>query len=39
VHGYVAKVWPDAGRIWPGVVLKDRRIILGDGKTARLVTV
>ena len=39
VHGYVAKVWPDAGRIWPGIVLKDRRIILGDGRTARLVTV
>jgi hypothetical protein len=39
VHGYVAKVWPDAGRIWPGVVLKDRRIIIGDGKVARLVTV
>ncbi|MDN3352320.1 hypothetical protein [Actinomadura sp. DC4] len=39
VHGYVAKVWPDAGRIWPGVVLKDRRIILGDGKDARLITV
>lgn len=39
VHGYVAKVWPDAGRIWPGVVLKDRRIILGDGRAARLITV
>ena len=39
VHAYVEKVWPQAGRIWPGVVLKDRRIILGDGKTARLVTV
>lgn len=39
VHEYVAKVWPDAGRIWPGVVLKDRRIIIGDGKTARLITV
>jgi hypothetical protein len=39
VHGYVAKVWPEAGRIWPGVVMKDRRIILGDGKTARLITV
>ncbi|HZE32915.1 MAG TPA: hypothetical protein VE198_15945 [Actinoallomurus sp.] len=39
VHEYVAKVWPDAGRIWPGVVLKDRRIIIGDGKVARLVTV
>lgn len=39
IHTYVAKVWPDAGRIWPGVVLKDRRIIIGDGKTARLITV
>ena len=39
VHNYVAKVWPDAGRIWPGVVLKDRRIVIGDGKVARLVTV
>jgi hypothetical protein len=39
VHTYVAKVWPDAGRIWPGVVLKDRRIILGDGRMARLITV
>ncbi|GAB2862809.1 hypothetical protein GCM10027176_75920 [Actinoallomurus bryophytorum] len=39
VHGYVSKVWPDAGRIWPGVVLKDRRVIIGDGKVARLVTV
>jgi hypothetical protein len=39
IHAYVAKVWPDAGRIWPGVVLKDRRIIIGDGKTARLITV
>jgi hypothetical protein len=39
IHGYVAKVWPDAGRIWPGVVLKDRRAIIGDGKTARLITV
>jgi hypothetical protein len=35
----VAKVWPQASRIWPGVVLKDRRIILGDGKAARLITV
>jgi hypothetical protein len=35
----VAKVWPQAGRIWPGTVLKDRRIVLGDGRTARLVTV
>jgi hypothetical protein len=39
IHNYVSKVWPDAGRIWPGVVLKDRRIIIGDGKVARLVTV
>jgi hypothetical protein len=39
VHTYVAKVWPQAGRIWPGMVLKDRRIILGDGKNARLITV
>jgi hypothetical protein len=39
VQRYVAKVWPDAGRIWPGVVLKDRRIILSDGKAARLITV
>ena len=31
MHRYVAKVWPDAGRIWPGAVLKDRRIIIGDG--------
>ena len=35
----VAKVWPQAGRIWPGAVLKDRRIILGDGRSARLITV
>lgn len=35
----VAKVWPESGRIWPGVVLKDRRIILGDGRSARLITV
>lgn len=39
IHGYVAKVWPDARRIWPGVVLKDRRIVIGDGRTARLITV
>lgn len=39
IHGYVAKVWPESGRIWPGVVLKDRRVIIGDGKTARLITV
>lgn len=39
IHGYVAKIWPDAGRIWPGVVLKDRRVIIGDGRTARLITV
>jgi hypothetical protein len=39
VQHYVAKVWPDAARIWPGAVLKDRRIILGDGKVARLITV
>jgi hypothetical protein len=39
VHAYVAKVWPQSGRIWPGVVLKDRRIVLGDGHGARLVTV
>ncbi len=34
----VARVWPQAGRIWPGAVLKDRRIIIGDGKAARLIT-
>jgi hypothetical protein len=39
VQQHVAKVWPQAGRIWPGVVLKDRRIILGDGRSARLITV
>jgi len=39
VHGYVAKVWPQSARIWPGVVMKDRRIIVGDGKAARLITV
>jgi hypothetical protein len=39
VRNLTAKVWPHAGRIWPGVVLKDRRIIIGDGKVARLVTV
>jgi hypothetical protein len=39
MHGFIAKVWPDAGRIWPGVVLKDRRVVIGDGKTARLITV
>ncbi|MGH3373740.1 MAG: hypothetical protein ACRDP6_03275 [Actinoallomurus sp.] len=39
MHTYVARVWPDAGRIWPGAVLKDRRIIIGDGRTARLITV
>ncbi len=39
VHAHVAKVWPDAGQIWPGAVLKDRRIVLGDGKAARLITV
>jgi hypothetical protein len=36
---FVAKVWPDSARIWPGVVLKDRRIVIGDGRTARLITV
>lgn len=39
VHTYVAKVWPQAGRIWPGLVLKDRWIIIGDGKAARLINV
>lgn len=39
VHDAVARVWPDASKIWPGVVLKDRRIILGDGRDARLVSV
>ena len=39
IHGYVAKVWPEAGQIWPGAVLEDRRIIIGDGRTARLITV
>ncbi|MFL6053068.1 MAG: hypothetical protein ACJ72W_09160 [Actinoallomurus sp.] len=35
----VARVWPQAPRIWPGTVLKDRRIILGDGGRARLISV
>ncbi len=35
----VAKVWPESARIWPGVVLKDRRIVLGDGRSVRLITV
>jgi hypothetical protein len=39
MQAYVAKVWPEAGRIWPGVVLKDRRIVIGDGHTARLISV
>jgi hypothetical protein len=39
IHGYAAKVWPESERIWPGVVLKDRRIVIGDGRTARLITV
>lgn len=38
VQQYVAKVWPQSARIWPGVVLKDRRIILSDGRTTRLIT-
>ena len=33
----VARVWPEAGRIWPGIVLKDRRIIIGDGRAIRLI--
>jgi hypothetical protein len=36
---FVSKVWPEAGKIWPGAVLKDRRIVVGDGRTARLVSV
>ncbi|MFB9836179.1 hypothetical protein [Actinoallomurus acaciae] len=39
MQAYVAKVWPESGRIWPGVVLKDRRIVIGDRHTARLISV
>ncbi|GAB3968063.1 hypothetical protein GCM10029978_036750 [Actinoallomurus acanthiterrae] len=39
VQEAVAKVWPEAPQIWPGTVLKDRRIILGDGGRARLISV
>ncbi|GLY80086.1 hypothetical protein Airi01_083530 [Actinoallomurus iriomotensis] len=39
MQAYVAKVWPEAGKIWPGVVLKDQRIVIGDGRTARLISV
>ncbi|GAA4629231.1 hypothetical protein GCM10023196_049110 [Actinoallomurus vinaceus] len=39
VQEAVAKVWPDAPQIWPGTVLKDRKIILGDRGRARLISV
>jgi hypothetical protein len=39
VQEAVARVWPQAPRIWPGTVLKDRRIILGDAGRARLISV
>jgi hypothetical protein len=39
VQEAVARVWPQAPKIWPGTVLKDRRIILGDGTRARVVSV
>jgi hypothetical protein len=35
----VAKVWPESADIWPGTVLKDRVIILGDGKGTKLISV
>jgi hypothetical protein len=35
----VAKVWPESADIWPGTVLKDRLIILSDGKGAKLISV
>lgn len=39
VHDHIARVWPQSARIWPGTVLKDRRIVLGDGTSGRLVSV
>src|SRR4051794_16840702 len=39
LHDHIARVWPQSARIWPGVVLKDRRVVLGDGKNSRLITV
>lgn len=35
----IAKVWPQSADIWPGTVLKDRMIILSDGKRTKLISV
>jgi hypothetical protein len=32
-------VWPESADIWPGTVLKDRMIILSDGKGTKLISV
>lgn len=39
VQHAVAKVWPESADIWPGTVLKDRLIILSDGKGTKLIGV
>jgi hypothetical protein len=39
VQHAVAKVWPESADIWPGTVLKDRLIILSDGRGTKLISV